>query len=51
MTPEKTIRNKRIYKQYKRGGKGYKKLGKEWGLHYTTIYNIIKRWKTREKVG
>lgn len=51
MTPEKIIRNKRIYAQYKRGKKGYKLLAKDWGLHYITIRNIIKRWEAREKVG
>jgi len=44
---EKTTRNTRIYKQYKRGKKGYKLLSKDWGLHYTTIAKIIWREEKR----
>lgn len=48
---EKTKRNKRIYNEYKRGRKGYKKLSQDWGLHYTTIAKIVWRMEAREKAA
>lgn len=49
---EKKVRNKKIYRTWKRGKKGYKKLAQDFGLHYTTIANIIYRYEAlAEKSG
>lgn len=47
---EETDRNKLIAKLYKPHKHGYKKLGKEFGLHFTTIREIVEREKARRKV-
>ncbi len=48
MSHEKKERNLLIYKEYKKGKKGYKKLAKIFGLYYTTIAGIVRREQARE---
>jgi Mg2+ and Co2+ transporter CorA len=47
---EETHRNKLIAKLYKPHSHGYKKLGKEFKLHWTTVKEIVKREEERQKV-
>jgi Mor family transcriptional regulator len=46
-SPEKTQRNKKILNDYQPRKFGYKRLAQKFGLHYTTVANIIVREKER----
>lgn len=48
MTLPNIERNGEIYHRYKKGKEGYRKLGKIYRMHYTTIKEIVEREHSRE---
>ena len=51
MGKEKSERNKRIFKEYRKGKNGYKKLAKAYGLSIGRIKQIIKEYPQRHPDG
>lgn len=38
-----------MVKEYKKGKKGYKKLAKDFGVHYSIVARVVKMYEKREK--
>lgn len=51
MTPENKERNVEIYIRHSKDGYSFRRLGKIYRIHWTTVQNIVERYRILEKEG
>lgn len=49
MTPENKERNIEIYYRHTKDHYSYRRLGKIYGIHYTTVQKLINRYRILER--